>query len=232
MEKIFIVSDLHLGLPQFRRSLFKEFLDNLPSNAVLVLNGDTIDAPSRNLPEGDLAVLEKLAAMSINGIKKIVWLEGNHDEAYRPPVQGKIQFEKFYVFSEYEAMVTHGAFFDNVMPHNKWFLWLFKRLHNFRVKLGSPPVHVAEYAKKWRLLYDYLQKTVRRNAIQHSRENGYRTIVCGHLHCAEKYEDSTGVCYVNTGAWTEFPPSYAVLTSQKNCALYQYTGGPLNLKNA
>ena len=224
MHRTFIVSDLHLGLKQFERKLFLEFLEHLPPESTLILNGDTIDIPGEPLCDEDIQILNKLAQLSQQKNTRVIWLEGNHDDGYRPENAGDIEFESFYVISSSEALVTHGASFDNIMPYNQWFLWLFKHFHRMRVKMGRPPVHVAEYAKKWKLFYEFLKKNVRANAIEHARENGWSKVVCGHLHCAEVYDDD-GICYVNTGTWTEFPPHFAVLDDNNGYGLYEYRGG-------
>lgn len=228
MHRTIIVSDLHLGLKQFEKTLFLDFLEHIPPNSTLILNGDTIDIPDRELSEDDVQILNKLVELSLQTSKRVVWLDGNHDDGYRPERIGNIEFESFYVISSSEALITHGASFDNVMPYNRWFLWLFKNFHRLRVKMGRPPVHVAEYAKKWKPLYNFLKRNVRANAIEHARENGWSKVFCGHLHCAEVYDDND-VCYVNTGTWTEFPPHFALLEDADNGGgLYEYRGGNIS----
>ena len=90
------------------------------------------------------------------------------------------------------------------MPFNGWFLQCFEVLHSLRMKLGAPPVHVAEYAKHFGFLYSFLRKSVSKNAVEHARENGYPAVACGHVHFVE---DTVirGVRYLNLGAWTEMP---------------------------
>lgn len=226
MFKTYVVSDLHLGHPRFHRELFAEFLDNLPEQTTLILNGDTLDSPKQRLLEPDRELLLRLAAMSEEDERRIIILSGNHDEKIVLPEKGQIEFADFWIIAENATLITHGASFDNVMPYNRWFLTLFKALHRLRVWLGCDPVHVAEYAKKWKPLYNYLRRTVRKNAVEHCLENGWTTVVCGHLHYPEIYQHSD-VCYVNTGSWTESPPRYACLNSTEECRLIAYHGGPL-----
>ncbi|MCF7853832.1 MAG: metallophosphoesterase family protein [Candidatus Pacebacteria bacterium] len=208
LPKLAIISDVHIGSPFLLRHKFLAFLNALPRNGTLILNGDTIDNPYQDLSSEDRAVLERLAERSheIN----IIWIEGNHDQDYRPGHPGDMSFVKEYTVEDKRLLVSHGSYFDNVMPCHRWFIKLFKCLHRLRVKIGAPPVHVAEYAKKWRLLYNYLHNTVIRNAIEHAKENGYRAVSCGHVHEAE-HVIVDGIEYVNTGAWTEEPLCYATL---------------------
>jgi len=111
-------------------------------------------------------------------------------------------------------LIAHGDDFDEIMPNTQTFIKAFKLMHDFRVKLGARPVHVAKYAKKWEILYKVLRKNVMMNAVKCAMEHGYEAVTCGHTHCPE---DSifNGIRYVNTGAWTEFPTFYLLVTSKE-----------------
>ena len=90
----------------------------------------------------------------------------------------------------------------------------FKLMHNLRVKLGAKPVHIAYYAKKWEIFYKVLRKNVMMNAVNCAIENGYEAVTCGHTH----YPEDTvfnGIRYINTGAWTEFPSFYLLVTPDR-----------------
>ena len=75
-------------------------------------------------------------------------------------------------------------------------------------------IHVAEYAKRWRLAYRVLLNRQRRNAILLARERHVPAIACGHVHFAE---DTTvaGIRYLNTGAWTE-PRVFCVIVTPES----------------
>jgi len=200
-----VVSDLHIGSPYFKHEWFRQFLEALPADSRLVLNGDTIDNPRRQLAPPHRQVLDALIALGDR--LPVVWVEGNHDQGYRPPNPGKIVFKQAYALGDRRLFITHGAYFDNVMPYNRWFIQLFRVLHELRMRLGAPPVHVAEYAKKWQFLYRYLNRNVRMNAVEYAREHGYRAVACGHVHHVE-HTVIDGIEYINTGAWTESPTCY------------------------
>jgi UDP-2,3-diacylglucosamine pyrophosphatase LpxH len=87
----------------------------------------------------------------------------------------------------------------------------FRLMHDLRVRLGARPVHVAEYAKKWKAFYRVLRNNVLRNAVNCAAENGLEAVTCGHTHFAEDIF-LNGVRYINTGAWTEFPAHYLYVT--------------------
>ena len=113
--------------------------------------------------------------------------------------------------------ITHGDFFDKVMPQSRAFIKAFKIMHDLRVKLGARPVHVAEYAKRWERFYGYLRKNVMLNALNYVRENGFKAVTCGHTHYAEE-QFVNGIQYINTGAWTELP-AYCLRVADNNIRL-------------
>jgi UDP-2,3-diacylglucosamine pyrophosphatase LpxH len=44
-------------------------------------------------------------------------------------------------------------------------------------------------------------------ALGHARQRGVDRVFCGHTHKA-RFCERDGVAYYNTGAWTDFPPTY------------------------
>ena len=199
-----VISDLHLGSKYCRAGELLVFLGRLPSEATLVLNGDTIDRWQKNLPVDHARVLDWLRTQS--RLRPIIWIRGNHDETYLMPDSADIDFRVEYAIDQ-RLYITHGHEFDNIMPRNPWFLHLFRALHHLRIKLGAESVHVARYAKKFPALYRVLRRHVALNAVEHARERGFAAATCGHTHFIE---DSIieGVRYLNTGSWTEAPVCY------------------------
>ncbi|MGD8993361.1 MAG: hypothetical protein PVI00_18020, partial [Desulfobacterales bacterium] len=110
--------------------------------------------------------------------------------------------------------ITHGDFFDEVMPQSRLFIQVFKAMHDLRIKLGARPVHVARYAKKWQRFYAYLRKHVMTNAVHYARENGFNAVACGHTHYAEE-QFVYGIKYLNSGAWTERPTFYVRVSADE-----------------
>ena len=204
-----IVSDLHIGSKFFLYQDFKVFLNNVPPDAEFILNGDIIENPYEKLKKTDQQMLDSFAEMSKR--QKVVWVRGNHDNGFIPKNLGNIIVKPYHSIQK-KLFVTHGDFFDKVMPQSQAFIKAFKLMHDLRVKLGARPVHVAEYAKKWERFYGYLRKNVMLNAVNYARENGFQAVTCGHTHFAEE-QWFNGVQYVNTGAWTERPAHYLQLTN-------------------
>ena len=87
-------------------------------------------------------------------------------------------------------------------------------MHDLRVKLGARPIHVAQYAKKWKSFYEYLRKNVMLNAVSYAAANGFEAVTCGHTHFAEE-QFVNEIRYLNTGAWTEQPTYYVRVTDKE-----------------
>jgi UDP-2,3-diacylglucosamine pyrophosphatase LpxH len=140
-------------------------------------------------------------------------VRGNHDNGYIPDNLGKIQIKQHHALQK-RLFITHGDFFDEVMPRSQMFIKAFKMMHDLRVKLGARPIHVAQYAKKWKSFYGYLRKNIMLNAVSYASENGFEAVTCGHTHFAEEHFIN-GIRYLNTGAWTEQPTYYVCVAGNE-----------------
>jgi UDP-2,3-diacylglucosamine pyrophosphatase LpxH len=141
--------------------------------------------------------------------RPVIWVFGNHDESFVLDEPGQIQFVDRLEVGD--LLVVHGDKLDNVMPRHGVFKALFKRFHRLRIRLGSPDIHVAQYAKRWGLLYRVLTDHVARRALDTAQRAGFEVITCGHTH-APMEVTKDGRRYLNTGAWTEEPHHYVAVT--------------------
>lgn len=210
IENAVVVSDLHIGLPYFRKSAFIELVNSLNEGTALILNGDIVDNPYQRLEPEDLAMLDFLREQSFK--RKVIWIYGNHDENFRMSDSGQIEFLKKLGLGT-RLMIVHGDDFDMIMPKSLWFIRFFKLGHRIRLRLGAAPVHVAELAKRWApFLYRVLTEEVKKNAVDCAVGGGFEAITCGHTHYPE---DSMceGVRYINTGSWTEEPLHYLAISA-------------------
>lgn len=204
-----IASDLHIGSRYFQSQVFEGFIEDLPDDHELILNGDIIDSPYKKMKPSHQRILDRLEQLSHR--QKLVWIRGNHDNGYLPNNSGKIELRRHYAIGN-QLLITHGDDFDDIMPRSRLFMIVFKMMHELRIKFGARPVHVAEYAKKWKFLYRVLRKSVMVNAVNFAIENGFKAVTCGHTHYAED-KIYYGVRYINTGAWTEFPAHFLQVRS-------------------
>ena len=209
--KSIIISDLHIGSRYFQFGIFERFIEKLPIDYELVMNGDIIDSPYAKMEASDQNVLNLLKEISCR--QKVVWVRGNHDNGYVPQNFGKIIFKSSYSIGK-RLLITHGDNFDDIMPRSRLFIKAFNLMHNLRIKMGARPVHVAQYAKKWKAFYRVLRKNIALNAVKCAAENGFEAVTCGHTHFPE---DITldGIRYINTGAWTESPAYYLHSTADE-----------------
>ena len=209
--KAIVVSDLHIGSRYFLHKNFMQFLQNIPQDHEFILNGDIINNPYAKMKPADQQILDRFGEMSLR--QKVVWVRGNHDNGYIPDNLGKIHIKQHHALQK-RLFVTHGDFFDEIMPRSQMFIKAFKMMHDLRVKLGARPIHVAQYAKKWKSFYEYLRKNVMLNAVSYAAANGFEAVTCGHTHFAEE-QFINGIKYLNTGAWTERPTYYVCVTDNK-----------------
>jgi UDP-2,3-diacylglucosamine pyrophosphatase LpxH len=208
---LIIVSDLHIGSRFFITVAFEHFLNQMPEDCGLVLNGDIIDNPYEKLSPSHQKILDIIKQLSFR--QHIIWLQGNHENGYIPDQFGNVVFKRSHSVG-HRLLITHGDDFDEIMPRNQLFMKAFKLLHDARVMLGAKPVHIAEYAKKWESFYKVFRKNIMTNAVKCAIENGYEAVTCGHTHYAEDVVFN-GVRYINTGAWTEFPPFFLHINKGK-----------------
>jgi len=209
--KAIIVSDLHIGSQYFLYQEFEHFLQDIPRDYELILNGDIIDNPFGKLMPPHQRILDIIKQLSYK--QKIVWVQGNHENGYIQKGFGKVHLKPLYNLGN-KVLIAHGHDFDGVMPRNQGFIRVFKLMHDLRVKLGARPVHVANYAKRWGILYKILRKNVMMNAVNCAIQNGYEAVTCGHTHYSED-RIYNSIRYVNTGAWTEFPAFYLYVTDDE-----------------
>jgi len=139
-----------------------------------------------------------------------MWVQGNHDNGFVSNGFGNIEVKPIHQI-DHRLLVAHGHDFDEIMPRSRLFIKAFTYVHQARIALGTKPVHVAHYAKKWKRFYKLLRDNIMKNAVLCAREQGCDVVVCGHTHFAEE-RDVEGVRYINTGAWTELPPYFLQLT--------------------
>ena len=150
-KKIYFISDFHLGVPNYEKSLERErkivrLLDVMKQDAqALYLMGDVFDYwfEYRNtVPKGFVRLLGKLAELTDAGIT-IYYFTGNHDMwafDYFPKELGITIFRK-QVQHEYNGTKFYLGHGDGLGPgdygyktikkifSNKFSQWLFARIH-------------------------------------------------------------------------------------------------------
>jgi len=89
--KAIVVSDLHIGSRYFQCGVFERFLQELPIDHELILNGDIIDSPYVKMERSDQNILDLIEDISYR--QKVIWIRGNHENGYVPASFGKTVFK-------------------------------------------------------------------------------------------------------------------------------------------
>lgn len=243
-KKIYFISDLHLGIPDEKKTLEREKLfckwcDEIKNDAAeLFIVGDLFDfwfEYKHVVPRGFVRTIGKLAELSDGGLP-ITFFTGNHDQwmtdyfekelkikVNRKPQQYEWNGKKIYVgHGDGLGKGDSGYKMMKLIFNNQFLKWMFTRLHpNFAVWLG----------KKWSRNNKLLNGKHEEKFLGEDKEwlIGYcRNIllkehfdyfVFGHRHLAMDYNLSETSHYINLGDWLSFY-SYAVFDGEKLALKY------------
>ena len=218
-----VLSDIHLGTYGSHARELYEYLRSIKP-ATLILNGDIIDIwqfSKHYWPPDHMRVVKEFLRMASKGTR-IIYITGNHDEMFRKFSGihlGNIEITNMLEMNLNGERVWffHGDVFDVIMQHSRWleklgskgydFLVLLNVFVNFIAKLlGRKKVSLSRRIKenvKTAVKYiGQFEITAARLAI----ENGFQSIVCGHIHYPEIRKINTekgSIMYLNSGDWIE-----------------------------
>ena len=246
-NKIYFISDLHLGAPDYASSLEREkafvrWLDFIAADAAeLYLLGDVFDMwfdYKRVVPRGYVRALGKLAALSDAGIK-IHYFIGNHDmwvfdyfekelnaRIYRKPVELTISGKRF--------LIGHGdGLGDGDKAYKlikrvfagKFNQWLFRWLHpDLGLKLAS---FLSRRSRIANGDYDeHFAGEENEILIQYCKarlQSGhYDYFMFGHRHLKMDIDLGGNARYINLGEWVKHKP-YAVFDGEE-LSLLEFNG--------
>ncbi len=238
-KKIYFVSDFHLGVPTYEKSLVREraivqWLEHIRHDAQeLFLLGDIFDfwfEYKKVVPKGFVRLMGKLAELSDSGVV-IRFFTGNHDlwtfgyleqeigcKIYRNPETFSINNKLF--------IVGHG---DGIGPHNKNFKLLKKIFLNAYCQRMFAFLHPLVGMG----LANYFSKRSRENPsideavylgddnellVMYAKETlkmqGVEYFVFGHRHLpiVKKLDEKS--TYLNTGEWLNYN-SFVVFDGEK-----------------
>jgi len=196
-----VVSDLHLESVHTLSDQIALFIENLPEECDLILNGDIIDSSYPNMPQENLQILELI----------------RHCSLLRD--RGRIHFKRIHTVDK-RLLITHGNELDKTKARIQQFLRAFKLIQFILVKSSLKPVNVAHLASKFEPFYRLYRRKLMRDAVRFARKNGFEAITCGHAHHPED-RVFQGVRYINTGAWTDYPVFY-LLVNEKEISLNRF----------
>lgn len=236
-----IVSDIHLGTFGCHAQEVLNYLKSIEPKT-LILNGDIIDIwqfNKRFFPASHMAVIKQIFSMASKGTR-VVYITGNHDEALRKYGQfemGNIQLTDKIVFeiNGEKKWVFHGDVFDRTTKggakllaklggYGYDLLILINSVVNYlcqifgreKMSLSKKVKNGVKKAVSW---INNFEQTAAELAI----ENGYKYVICGHIHQPQHRvvtTDKGSVTYLNSGDWIE--NLTALEYAEKQWTLYQY----------
>jgi UDP-2,3-diacylglucosamine hydrolase len=223
-NKVYFASDIHLGLPNFDKSLIREklfvkWLDEIKADASeIYLLGDVFDfwhEWKRSAPQGFTRFLGKLAEVADSGVP-IHYFTGNHDiwvYKYLPREIGLILHRdnfKTEIFGK-KFFLGHG---DGLGPGdrgykllklvftNKVLQWIFKRLHpDFSLWLGQSWSTSRRMIDRTPEFYGIDKEWLILYAKEELKKEFFDYFVFGHRHIPGVYPIGENTSYINLGDW-------------------------------
>ncbi|MDO8367863.1 MAG: UDP-2,3-diacylglucosamine diphosphatase [Saprospiraceae bacterium] len=221
---IVVISDVHLGTYGCHARELNNYLKSIEPRT-LVLNGDIFDMwnfKRSYFPKEHMEVVRRLLKMAVNGTK-VYYLTGNHDDVLRKFGEmslGLIHLRNKLVFQVdgITHWVFHGDVFDPSVHGARWLAKLGGQGYDLLIRMnrvinkarqlfGLKPASFSSRVKKGvkgavRFIGDFEDI-----AIQMAAENGYDSVICGHIHQPQMREqvakNGQTVRYMNSGDWVE-----------------------------
>jgi UDP-2,3-diacylglucosamine pyrophosphatase LpxH len=223
-----VVSDLHLGTKDSKAEEFIEFLDEHPTD-LLILNGDIIDGWALNRgtkwKKQHTKVISKL--LKLSNKTQIIWIRGNHDEFIQEFIGthlGAIEIREDYVFTtkvwveddiykNESYYIFHGDVIDVFITKYKWLskigavgydfaLWLNRVYNTYRKWRKLPYISISQKIKESVKVATNYVNDFEVTALSMATKKGCNGVICGHIHQpADRMID--GKRYLNSGDWIE-----------------------------
>jgi UDP-2,3-diacylglucosamine hydrolase len=243
-QKIYFLSDFHLGAPDAKSSLEREkkicrFLDIAKKDAsVIFIVGDLFDfwfEYSTVVPKGYVRILGKLAELTDSGIA-IHFFVGNHDMWMKNYFQSELNIPVYFEPKEFEFnnkkfLVGHG---DGLGPGDKGYKMMKKVFRNpvCQWMFGVLPPHMGiglanYFSRKSRAKTGQVDEVFlgedKEWLIIYSKDvlkqKQYDYFIFGHRHLPIDFTLEGGSRYINLGEWIKYY-SYAVFDGEKLELLY------------
>lgn len=218
-----VISDVHLGTYGCHATELLQYLNSIEPG-IIILNGDIVDIwqfRKKYWPKSHMLVIKKILEFLSSGVP-VYYLTGNHDEMLRR--FSGLKLGNFYLKDKLlievngqQAWFFHGDVFDVTMQYSKWLAklgaqgydllillnrfvnWCSEKLGHGRISLSKRIKDSVKSAVKF--INDFEQV-----ASDLAIDNGYRYVVCGHIHQPNirTYSNAKGeVVYLNSGDWIE-----------------------------
>ena len=253
-NKIYFLSDFHLGAPDHNSSLQREktivaFLDSIKHDAgEIFIVGDMFDfwyEYRKVVPKGFVRILGKLAELTDAGIAMHFFV-GNHDMWMKDYLTKELNITVYFQPEKFERsgkkfLVGHG---DGLGPNDHGYKRLKKVFRNpvcqwmFGVLPPKIGIGVANYmSKRSRIKTGFSDERFlgddKEWLLIYCKEvlktENFDFFVFGHRHLAIDYRLDNGSRYINLGDWIRFF-TYAVFDGQ-SLELRRYQGNEPIVRN-
>lgn len=222
--KIAVISDLHLGTFGCQSLSIISYLRSIQPE-ILILNGDIIDVwqfSKRYFPGSHMQVIEEVLHFISTGTK-VYYLTGNHDEAFRRYSDlkiGNLILTDHLVLdiAGKKTWIFHGDIFDATTKG--WakiiaklggkgydlLILLNQAINACLTFFGSEKMSFSKKVKNGVKQAVTFIQNFESTAIELAAEQGYDTVICGHIHQPQKKIHSVkgrNIEYLNSGDWVE-----------------------------
>ena len=240
---ILVISDLHLGTYGSEADEVLAYLDSIDADKI-VINGDFIDIMlfnKRFWPSSHMKVIKYFLDLISEG-KEIYYVTGNHDELIRKFVNFKIQ--NFKIVNQIvldtpdgKVWMFHGDVFDFSIQ-TAWLTKLAGFLYDYMIifnswvnkkimrPLGRKRLNFSKIIKaNVKTAVQYFAN-FERNAAEIAEKNGYKYVVCGHIHTPkiESFEiNGKEIIYMNSGDWLESLSSLEYVNNEWSIYMHKRT---------
>ena len=244
-KKIYFISDMHLGAPDYSKSLEREqklirFLRFAEQDAQAVfLVGDTFDfwfEYQRVVPKGFVRFFAKLIDLKEKGIELYVFT-GNHDLWLRDYLQQEVGAQIFHNKVELQSgnrtiLVAHG---DGLGPEDKKYKilkkiftnpicqWLFRWLHpDIGIKIAQLWSRHSYTDPSIEVFHGEDKEWLIQYCKRKLTEKQYDYFVMGHRHLPMEIRLNDKSVYINLGDWM-VNSNYAMYDGN-DMKLYKFEG--------
>jgi UDP-2,3-diacylglucosamine pyrophosphatase LpxH len=218
-----VISDVHLGTYGCHAKELSSYLKSIEPK-LLVLNGDIIDIwqfNKRYWPKSHMKVIKQITSLMSKGTE-VKYVTGNHDEMLRK--FAGFEMSSFSIVNKLrlpledgDAWIFHGDVFDVTMQHSKWLAKLGAFGYDMLILLNRAVNFISEKMGRGRIsLSKKIKNSVKgavsfinnfeRLVVDLAAENGFKYVVCGHIHQPQIKTVNTlhgEVTYLNSGDWIE-----------------------------
>jgi UDP-2,3-diacylglucosamine pyrophosphatase LpxH len=218
-----VISDVHLGTYGCHAEELLWYLKSIEPGRI-ILNGDIVDIwqfSKRYWPKSHMKVIKYLISQIGKGVE-ITYVTGNHDEMLRK--FAGFELGSFSIVNKVkttlptgDAWIFHGDVFDITMQHSKWLAKLGGVGYDTLILINRFINHLSEKTGRGKISLSKKIKNSVKGAVKFinsfeqlvadlASENGYKYVVCGHIHQPEirTIQGEKGpVLYLNSGDWVE-----------------------------